>query len=666
MKYREEIDGLRAIAVVPVVLFHAGLEGFSGGFVGVDIFFVISGFLITSLIHEEIEAGEFSIVRFYERRIRRIFPALFAVVLFCFVVGAWLFMPFDFRRFAQSAVAITVFGSNFLFWFQSGYFDSDSSLKPLLHTWSLAVEEQFYVFFPIILLLAFAWLRRRCILVVAILALASLLFGVWQVASHPSAAFFLPASRAWELLTGSLLALWRPQTSFPASVKNLVGLAGALLIVSSILTFSETTPFPGASALLPCVGAAAAIYAGRASIVGQLLSTVPMVFVGKISYSLYMWHWPLIVFVKYYLMRSLGPWETAFLIFAIFVISTLSWRFVELPFRARNGDKRPTLLRNALLFGGAGTVMVASVAIGLFVYLTQGAPLRLPKEVQSIAMGAFDTKLGKSRCDEISLTDISTRGVCEIGDSQANSLSFVVFGDSIATSMLPAIESVAADLGLRGKVLTRGGCYPLADIEQSNNASCAPFTAASINFINENSSIKSVIIAARWAAAAYGTRSGATTASRMYVTDRISKEMSYEENRRVLPRALAETLRAIPSKQVQLLFGVPEQQHNVPRVAALVRYLKRDPAIDLTRSQYESRQKIVAEFVAPLASRRVSIVDLGRELCNEKVCPATKDLRSLYSDDNHLSSFGAMQLRGLFERSLGAPTSAADSRSPSL
>ena len=305
--YRPDIDGLRAIAVLAVVLYHANIQPFGGGYVGVDVFFVISGYLITSLIHEHCRTGQFSIVQFYERRVRRIFPALFATVAFCFLVGCLLMMPLDYKQFGYSAVANALFASNLLFWLKTGYFDTDAEVKPLLHTWSLGVEEQFYILFPCLLLLLYKFWRNGVASILSLLLIASLFLSVWQVYDQPTSAFYLPLGRAWELLVGALLALSRDRLPHRVFFDGVLGLLGMALIFGSIFSLTADTPFPGLAALPACLGTAAIIYSGEQSkhFVPRLLSLRIVVLLGIISYSLYLWHWPLLVFAKYFVARQL-------------------------------------------------------------------------------------------------------------------------------------------------------------------------------------------------------------------------------------------------------------------------------------------------------------------------------------------------------------------------
>ena len=337
MKYRPEIDGLRALAVVPVVLFHAGAPGFSGGFAGVDIFFVISGYLITTILVRDLDAGRFSILRFYDRRARRILPALFFVMLCCLPFAwAWT-VPEAFRDFGQSVVAATLFLSNALFWWESGYFDRAGELKPLLHTWSLAIEEQYYILFPP-LLWAIWWVggRYRALSLIFItLGVASLILA--EILSRSSLAnfsFFMLPTRAWELLAGALCALLllqrAPLTGRGGQACAVLGL-GAL--IASIGLLDETTIHPGLWTVLPVGGTMLVILAGRDTLSGRMLALPPLVGIGLVSYSFYLWHQPVFAFARVRSLEEIGPWGYAALIGLAFGLACFSWAVIERPFR---------------------------------------------------------------------------------------------------------------------------------------------------------------------------------------------------------------------------------------------------------------------------------------------------------------------------------------------
>ena len=337
MHYRTEIDGLRALAVLPVIAYHAGFAGFSGGFVGVDIFFVISGYLISSILLDELQNQQFSLFSFYERRIRRILPALFLVLSFTAALAWWLLLPHELAAFGRSLMAVVVFASNLLFWKESDYFATEAEYIPLLHTWSLAVEEQYYVIFP--LLLAFLWKfgRKAIYLSLGLLAVIGLATAeyLWRV--DAGANFYLLPSRFWELLTGALAAVYlknhQPTTGW---LTQLLSLTAVALILGSIFLLDNSLPFPSRYALLPTIGAALIIlFATPNNLAGQILSLKPLVFVGLISYSAYLWHQPLLVFARMqpYLEPSLEL--MAAMAFSSLLLAWFSWRFVERPFRQR-------------------------------------------------------------------------------------------------------------------------------------------------------------------------------------------------------------------------------------------------------------------------------------------------------------------------------------------
>ena len=374
MKYRAEIDGLRALAVLPVILFHAGFEWFSGGFVGVDVFFVISGYLITTIIISEMAEGKFSIINFYERRARRILPALFFVMLAC-LPFAWLWLtPNDLKDFGQGLVAVSTFSSNILFWWESGYFDTAAELKPLLHTWSLAVEEQYYILFPIFLMLTWRLGIKWVLLLLSIVFFISLGLAVWgtQYATHPKiipGAFFLLPTRGWELLVGVFAAFYlKYNTHLKSHILNqALSLLGFGMIVSSIIVFNGKTPFPSLYALIPAIGTALLILcAVPKTFVHRLLSLKFIVGIGLISYSAYLWHQPLLAFARHRFLGDVSELILITLCLASLIMAWFSWRYVEGPFRNRKRFNRKAIFRLSAI----GILLFST--IGLTVHLTDG------------------------------------------------------------------------------------------------------------------------------------------------------------------------------------------------------------------------------------------------------------------------------------------------------
>ena len=368
MQYRPEIDGLRALAVIPVVLFHAGIAGFSGGFVGVDIFFVISGYLITSIILSEQQKNSFTLVGFYERRARRILPALMLVVLVSMPAAWYLLDPFALVDFGKSLISVGLFVSNFYFWIVSDYFAPGSEFIPLLHTWSLAVEEQFYLVFPVFMIATFTWIKSKRLLVLVTVAVLSLIFCEWAWRNAPEANFFLPFSRTWELMAGVFCAFYLHQSRDHSSIlKQLGSGAGFLMLLYSIVFFDKSTPFPSVYALLPVLGTALLIlFSGQNTVVGKILSQPFIVGIGLISYSAYLWHQPLFVFARLNSLQELSEMTLLGLSVLAFIMAYISWRWVEKPFRNRNW------LSQSQILWLAGLCSLLLISLGLFLVLGDG------------------------------------------------------------------------------------------------------------------------------------------------------------------------------------------------------------------------------------------------------------------------------------------------------
>lgn len=370
IRYRPEIDGLRAVAVLPVILWHAGLDIFSGGFVGVDVFFVISGYLITQIIIGESVEGRFSLTRFYERRARRILPALILVMLCC-IPFAWFWMlPDPLENFGQSVFATLFFANNILLRMTSGYWELASEFKPLVHTWSLGLEEQYYLLFP--LLVIGLWRFGQTALLRVIIGISLVSLAMTEIFSRidPDANFYLLHTRAWELLAGSIcsfLLFGRPQRHH-----DMLAAAGLGLILFAIFRFDEQTPFPSLYALAPVVGTALVImFADGRTWVARILSIRVFVGVGLISYSLYLWHQVLFAFAR---INSYDPPPQTLmlsLVAATFVLSYLSWRFVETPFRSS------TRVRRVPFVASVSVATAGLAAFGLFLHFEQGVPLRI-------------------------------------------------------------------------------------------------------------------------------------------------------------------------------------------------------------------------------------------------------------------------------------------------
>jgi peptidoglycan/LPS O-acetylase OafA/YrhL len=362
-QHRVDIDGLRSLAIVPVVAYHASSRIAPGGFVGVDIFFVISGFLITSMIYTEVSQGRFTLWKFYERRIRRIVPALVAVILLFAPVGWYLLLPPDFHEFNRSAAAALLSAANIFFWWTTDYFNRESEAQPLLHTWSLGVEEQFYILFPLLLMALRGRSKVAHRWIFGAIAAVSLVLSQAALRVEPTFAFYWLPSRAWELMVGSLLAVGAPPAPASRPVREGLAFAGLIAIAASVLLYNERTPFPGVPAVLPCAGAALLIWTAPGTLTGRLLSLRPLVFIGLISYSLYLWHWPLLVFSR--MAFGSSPLLTAGVVGLSVAAATLSWRYVEAPFRygfRKSSSRRIVAIGGASLAGLAAMSAAASAS----------------------------------------------------------------------------------------------------------------------------------------------------------------------------------------------------------------------------------------------------------------------------------------------------------------
>jgi peptidoglycan/LPS O-acetylase OafA/YrhL len=458
INYRPDVDGLRAVAVLLVLLFHARI-GCPGGYVGVDVFFVISGYLITGLILKQQRAGTFRLRDFWHRRIRRIVPASSVMVFATLAAGCVLF-PSDYDELAESALAQQLMLSNVYFWRNTGYFAGPADLKPLLHTWSLAVEEQFYVLYPFLLLLLGRLSPRHASRVLIGATLASFVLSEWGVRNFPSATFFLLPTRAWELLLGGLLCFTRPLGDSRRWLSLFVGVAGLCAVVVSASCFDENTQFPGTAALLPCVGAAMCIYSnsGTPNLAGRLLSLKPVVFVGLISYSLYLWHWPVLALSRYRFGEHLNRAEAVAALGVSFVLAWISWRFVERPLRC--GTHTGARLRT--LWGVCATVPVLIVCASLVMHF-DGFPARASQDVLRYR-AAQDSQ---GFLDEVQVDQVRSRELPRFGAAQGPR-KCLIWGDSHAMSLVPGLDAACKSRGICGLQATHSSTPPLLDFVRSS------------------------------------------------------------------------------------------------------------------------------------------------------------------------------------------------------
>lgn len=491
IKYQPEIDALRALAVLPVILFHAGFQTFGGGYVGVDVFFVISGYLITGIINSEIEIGRFSILKFYERRVRRIIPALMFVLVASLIAGIVLFLPYQLRDLSLSALNAVFFTSNIWFWNETGYFAAAEGLKPLLHTWSLGVEEQFYIFFPLLMagLARFNFPRRPILL---LLFVGSLALAAVLVHLMPSATFYLLPTRIWELMLGALIALEPGLRVRGAAMRNLGALLGIALILLPVFIYTADTPFPGLAALPPCIGTALILVVVRhgPTTATRWMRNPLLVTIGLMSYPLYLWHWPIFAFSRQYILSDDLGIKVAWMgIAGAFVMAWISWKYVEAPFRNRTRMSA----RRVFATCGAMAACVAAMAVGTLGGLTQ----RFDESDLALLRGKDDVPAPVELC----LQSRADLGHCSIGD--ARQPTFAVWGDSHSAAIGGAIDIVARESGRGGVLYSFNGCAPGRNgpsptMPASDRGECIQRNALVADAILSDQRLSTVILIANW------------------------------------------------------------------------------------------------------------------------------------------------------------------------
>lgn len=645
--YRSDIDGLRALAVLPVVAFHGDVAGFSGGFTGVDIFFVISGYLLTDILLRELEKGTFALTTFYVRRARRILPAVTVVVLACLVAGFYLMAPDQFSQTAQAAQSVATISANMFFaQIKADYWEQSSlANQPLLHTWSLAVEEQFYFGLPLILWLLHRTgmgrrgdaVRARRILLssLALVAAGSLVYAQWLLKAHPGDAYYLVLPRACEFLTGSLLAigLHRQRMIVSPLLRDSAGFLGLSLIVIGIVSLKESAPFPGISALLPCLGAALVIGSGC---VGQgpvqmMLSLPPLVWIGKVSYSLYLWHWPVLTYINSAGWHAQGlphmPLISQFVL--MLFLAWMSWLFIEQPFRRSAVPivaKRRVLIMSAASLAAIWTC--GSVADDI---ARTGWPLR-QNTPDLLVQIAFDkTATPGLRCEgsDNLVKILHDGGGCLLGKVSDTPI-FALVGDSHARMYTEAIETLASEHVRSVFIMARSSCIPSLDITPPTRPECREFTKASIDYL-VNSEIRKVVLAGYWID--------------------LAREDKYSQD---LAQGLEKTVSKLVAagKKVVLLKDVPELSHDNAAYLGAIRSLQSGGAMVYGPSllDHEKNQERASNFLEKIAQKyNAHVIDPAKYLCIDGICIIANQNRSLYRDKHHLTDYAAAKKYKILE-----------------
>ena len=635
MKYRREIDGLRSVAVLPVIFFHAGITVFSGGYVGVDVFFVISGYLITSIIVTEKENNAFTLRNLYERRARRILPALFFVIIAC-IPFAWAWMsPSQLQEFAQSLAAVALFSSNILFWSESGYFAPAAELKPLLHTWSLAVEEQYYLFFPLFILATWRLGGKTIVALLLSIGFISLVLSQWASANHPSANFYLLPTRLWELLIGSLIALYllnkkdvtSDSTARAMHTDQLFSAIGLALVLYSIFAFDDQTPFPGFYALVPTIGTALIIlFASKKTVVAKVLGSKLPVAIGLISYSAYLWHQPLFAFAR---IRSVSEPSAAFMALMALLsvaLAALTWKFVEKPFRDKSKYSRQQILYAA--------VIASSVVIGLgfWGHLNDGFPARTNSAGDTLAALSLDHRVRPNHglCEGNS----SLPADCRTNDHP----EILVWGDSFAMHLVQGV--LASDDKAKVIQMTKNNCAPIIGLAPLLPSSgkrwprdCMKFNASVQQWITDNKDLKYAVLSSKFTQ--YLTNDpelldalGATASDAATVYKRFSETLDFLQSQGIQPVVFAPPPSIGKGKDIgaclfrATIFGESKDK------------------CDFSRADYEQNRQDVISFLQRI-EQQYRVVWMDDFLCTGKTCRTSIDGTFIYRDSGHLSHEGS-------------------------
>lgn len=662
-KYRADIDGLRALAVLAVVCFHAFPKVLTGGFVGVDIFFIISGFLISSILLRSLKEDTFSFKEFYIRRILRIFPALIIVLSACYFIGWWILLPKEFQQLGKHMVGGAGFVSNLFFWQEAGYFDNSSDTKPLLHLWSLGVEEQYYIIWPCLLLLA--WKRRLDALKMAASIIAvSFALNVYTVHTDAVQAFYSPVTRFWELLLGGLLAYIQLHTIHPgqrlkfginnllgtfterrlpvlssSALRNSLSILGALLIVFAVIFVDRKKLFPGWWALLPTLGAYLVISAGPLAVFNRLiLSSRPMVWVGLISYPLYLWHWPLLSFARIIEVKTPSPGIRAAAVVLAFVLAWLTYLFIERP--VRFGTRSKTKIFGLLLF----MVLLAGLGAGAYVKANVRSSTLTKAMLEQIAKLDFALHFEKwSPCPNEADT-----WNCKILNPHKPA-EIALIGDSHSVHLASGLAEL--DIIKKHNIINRNsdGCMPVFEVEVDGK----PYYNCNGNFINnalENAmkaeNIKVIMLSG------YGVWKIRSTDDDLQLENLPDEQIKKSAD--ALEKALNATLSRLVASGKKIVFMVDTPVLNFePTECVSIRpvYLKghtlKAPCA-FARALFDQRNVEYHRIIksAQKTFPTVKFINLYDYLCDQTFCYALKDGVLLYSDHSHLSADGSRWLFG--------------------
>lgn len=645
-QFYPEIQGLRAIAILAVIVFHFGGTILPGGYIGVDMFFVISGFLITKMIVHEVNLGTFSLARFYKNRVVRLLPNLFLMITATVVISYFVLRPYDFFQYAKSLQFSAIYLTNMVFARQQGYFDMSRDVKPLLHTWSLSIEEQFYLIFPLLIILLFK-LKAHRITVLMCIALASLWVRFNYVQQHlPTESFFSFAGRAWEFIVGALIVVMPTTLKAKLSGNNSLSLVALMLISAALLFLDEGIPYASLLLIAPCLATAMLIVSSSNTLASRWLSGKALTFIGAISYSLYLWHWPLMVWfhnVDYGLPVAI---QNSMLVILTIVISYLAWKYVEEPFR-KNRDKFSgkwvglTTLGFALFCG----------SVGGYIYAKAGMEYRFPSYVQvkeNLAAFNFKAVTGKPikpmpNCS----SDASAQEIlqsCIFGDLHSNN-QFLVLGDSHAAVWYPTFQVAAETKHWKGVLVSLAGCPPIFGISSFDGAKniCKAGFDQRMGELIESKQFKKVFLVAFWSMYSEGEP---TKRPNHFISDAERTAYDAATSKQVMTQHLSETIRRLNENDIEVVIV-----HTVPTLPKRIQDLPENftqPLVGVNQ-----RNQFMTDFVSQKRTvLQLSSVDPTTVLCDSTHCKTRIRGNVLYSDNNHISPAAAAELVKIIEPAL--------------
>ena len=639
MEYRRDIDGLRSLAVLLVIFNHAGFSGLSGGYVGVDVFFVISGYLITSIIAASIHKQSFSFSGFLARRIKRLMPVLFVVIFFTTLVFSWVLLPQDLSKYYRSIIWVVLYGGNFFFWREhGGYFDGGSQEAPLLHTWSLAVEEQYYLVWPLALMLLLKFLGKKVtVYVVGVGCIAATVFSQWGTEVTIGAAYYLLPTRFFELMVGSWLALaWYHLPVLNNTVRSGLSLLGLGLIVGSAVMLTEHSPFPGYNALYSVLGTALIIYAS-VGVVNKGFALRPFVFIGNLSYSMYLWHWPIFVFARYTAIEFTLLTQIICIALTLF-LSLLSWKYVEQPLRRKKVTSFAPIANNMFIKPALVLILFAFVGI-----MNDGFPGRFSASILEMdqALNSHASESRKGCHSPYRESSSPPKADCLFGDTLSGQQTpkVFLFGDSHANHIVPFLDTLLSDAQLVGQDYTLDQCLPVFDLKWGGNLHKAKQCQGRNKLADEfiaNNSFDYIVLAASWP--------GAKT-KRLFLDERISDS---DVKEKLLLEKLLHTVDKI------ILSGA------TPVMIEDIHYLNgKDPKCPIKKQLFSSSLdcRVNQEpnvFFSGLVSSVKSmypqvIVIKPRDLiCKGSSCTMFAGGIPLFRDDDHLNEMGSKLMGELY------------------